>query len=506
MSSYTQEELAAIAAKREAKKASKRSRSLFEDLEPVAPFEPVAPRPSNVPTVAKTKESKPTVTKEPLKDPLGKEPSATGLWFLDFVEEGKPETVEAEGAWIQAMTFANKVQIDLSTRSASRQSYAKCLEDLRNHVQQWKAKTAPSKTDSGKTPGKTPGKTGSMSHPLMLIGEIGCGKTWLLHALANHLHMDIECLQDIFMDPPSSSVLEQLGTKGFSLRPKLWVVEHYDMLTPQWTAALKKTFPAMLKSGPIILTAWPCDKQKPEHSLELSAWTTESKLAFLRTQGFTEKSSKFLLQESGSEFGVSICGALECAKVWGRDLAKRASLEEGEESSAPPINLRLLLEESFTTRWSATRSLALETYDLELSLGIVQEMAVSASSVGKTDIDLLASQLDHLSAMDMAQRRCSDIASWFVHDRVIQQQTLKKAKASMSKFTSGTLVPLPQSLIQLAKKKSSLQMYQDALLKSRHMDTEATEHMRDTRTHADEVEVFMRASGLKWKSPFKKTE
>jgi hypothetical protein len=262
----------------------------------------------------------------------------------------------------------------------------------------------------------------------------------------------------------------------------------------------------MLKSGPIILTAWPSDKQKPEHSLELSAWTTESKLAFLRTQGFTEKSSKFLLQESGSEFGVSICGALECAKVWGTDLAKRASLEEGEESSAPPINLRLLLEESFTTRWSATRSLALETYDLELSLGIVQEMAVSASSVGKTDIDLLASQLDHLSAMDLAQRRCSDIPSWFVHDRVIQQQTLKKAKASMSKFTSGTLVPLPQSLIQLAKKKSSLQMYQDALLKSRHMDTEATEHLRDTRTHADEVEVFMRASGLKWKSPFKKTE
>ncbi len=497
MSSYTEEELANIVAKREAKRAaSKRSRNLFEDcLEPSAIHSSATyhstsaerEKPFATERIARHKPAVPAKPVNVAEAETSKALEAAGSrapWFLDFMGSHKEPEQSLSTEWSQAITFATKVQIDLSTRCSSRQSYSKCLEDLKDHAQKWK----------------------SNQFPLVLIGEIGCGKTWLLTALAAHLQMDIECLQDIFLDPPSSAVLEQLGTRGFSLRPKLWVVEHFDMLTPQWTAALKKTFSAMLKSGPVFLTQWPDSKQKPERSLELSSWTTDSKLAFLRTQGFNEKSSKFLLQESGSEFGVSICGALECAKVWGTDLARRASLLEGEESCSPPINLRLLLEESFTTRWTQTRSLALETYDLELSLGIVQEMAVSAASVGKTDISLLAYQLDHLSSMDLAQRRCSDIASWFVHDRVVQQQTLRKAKSSMSKFTSGTLVPLPQSLLQLAKKKSSLQTYQDAMLKSRHMDTEATEHLRDTRTHSDEVEIFMRASNLKWKSPFKKTE
>jgi len=480
MSSYTEEELAAIAAKREAKRsASKRSRTLFEaalETKGTKEIEDDKVR-DKVRNVGPTKAEQARV--------INPEAVISVPWFMQLVPAQAQDTSNSDkGNWSLAVTFASKVQIDMSTRISGRASYAKCLEDLKSHAQGWKTN----------------------KFPLLLIGEIGCGKTWLLYALASHLDMDVECLQDIFLDPPSSSVLEQLGTRGFSTRPKMWVVEHADMLTPQWTAALKKTFSSMLKSGPVFLTSWPDSKQKPEHALELSSWNTESKLAFLRTQGFSEKSSKFLLQESGSEFGTSICGALECAKVWGSDLVRRASLEEGEESCPPPINLRLLLEESFTTRWTLTRSLALETYDLELSLGLTQEMAVSAASVGKTDMALLASQLDHLSAMDLAQRKCSEIASWFVHDRVVQQQTLRKAKASMSKFTTGTLVPLPQSLIHLSKKKSSLQTYQDALLKSRHMDTEATEHLRDTRTYSDEVEIFMRASGLKWKSPFKKTE
>lgn len=408
-------------------------------------------------------------------------------WFLRelVVEPTEPAEELPLMTWEQAMGFAARAEGVPGPRNAPRPTYLKCLEDLHAYVKNWKQAEA----------------------PLHLIGDVGSGKTSLLKALGKFLKLEVELLHDMFLDPPTQSVLEQLGTCGLAKTHKLWVVEHYDTLSPQWLQALKrKGFAAMMKTGCVVLTSWTSSKQKPSNALELTAWTADTKLKFLKQPciqdflGFplSVQATKFILEEAGE----SLCGSLASAQVWGAALRDKRSRED-DECAPPPVNVRILLEESFTMRWNVPRTLTLEASDIDLSLDLLQELCPSAAAVGRCDIVHTANQLHILSTLDLVSRTCPDACRTVLSQRMLQQSTLKTSTASLSRFTSGTLVPLPQRLISLARTKPSALALDQAVLKSRDMLSESTEHLRDTRRFHEDVQFFTLASGQKWVSAFK---
>jgi tRNA A37 threonylcarbamoyladenosine biosynthesis protein TsaE len=407
-------------------------------------------------------------------------------WFL--CELTQAPVVEPEPlllTWEQAMVFAARVEGMPGPRNAPRPTYLKCLEDLHAYVKNWKKAEA----------------------PLHLFGDVGCGKTSLLKALGRFLKLDVELLHEIFLEPPTQSVLEQLGTCGLTKTYKLWVVEHYDTLSPQWLQALKrKGFAAMMKTGCVVLTSWTSSKQKPSNALELTSWSADSKLRFLKQSciqaflGFSlsVQATKFVLEEAGE----NLCGALASAQVWGSKLADKQARED-DECAPPPVNARILVEESFTMRWNVSRELTLDASDIEISLDLVQELCPSAAAVGRCDIAHTARQLDELSSLDLVSRVCPDACRTVISQRMLQRSTLASSTASLSRFSSGTLIPLPQRLITLSKTKPSAIALDQAVLRSRDMLREGTEHLRDTRRFHEDVQFFALASGQKWVSAFK---
>jgi tRNA A37 threonylcarbamoyladenosine biosynthesis protein TsaE/BMFP domain-containing protein YqiC len=407
-------------------------------------------------------------------------------WFLRELVEPPPSEPEALlMTWEQALTFAARVEGMPGPRNAPRPPYLKCLEDLQTYVKNWKQAEA----------------------PLHLIGDVGSGKTSLLKSLGRFLKLEVELLHDIFLDPPTQSVLEQLGTCGLTRTPKLWVVEHYDTLSPQWLQALKrKGLAAMMKTGCVVLTSWTSSKQKPANALELTAWSADTKLKFLKQPciqthlGFplSVQATKFILEEAGE----SLCGSLASALVWGSTLSDKRARED-DDCAPPPVNVRILVEESFTMRWNVPRTLTLEASDIELSLDLLQELCPSAASVGRCDIAHTARQLHVLSNLDLVSRTCSDVCRTVLSQRMLQRATLEASTSSLSRFSSGTLIPLPQSLVSLSKAKPSALALDQTVLKCRGMLEEGTEHLRDTRRFHEDVQFFSMAAGQKWVSSFK---
>jgi tRNA A37 threonylcarbamoyladenosine biosynthesis protein TsaE len=412
---------------------------------------------------------------------------------MECQQQTKGEEINAEQHsssakldWAQCIAFAGRVDGTPGIRNSQRPSYLKCLQDLCAYVLSW--------------------QKDKRVKPLHLVGEIGCGKSALLSALADHCKLTVQFLQEVFLDPPTHDVLEQLCSQGLDRQSKLWVIEHFDTLTPQWRHALKsKGFSNMLKSGCVIMTSWPSSKQPAPNTLELTPWTTETKIKFLKTlePHLSLKEIAYLLGESGD----CMHGALEGAKMWGTSLGAQvlASMpsEDSEYCPPPPVNIRLLLEESFTDRWSSARSLALDTCDNELSLDLLQELSTGAAFQGRCDISSLAQQLDTLSHLDLASRKCPEVIKAVMCQRLVQKQTLKNSRVSMSKFSSGTLIPLPQSLLNLGRARTSAKSMDDLVLESRDVSQETTEHLRDTCKNLDDVQLFAQASGRKWISPFK---
>jgi tRNA A37 threonylcarbamoyladenosine biosynthesis protein TsaE len=387
--------------------------------------------------------------------------------------------------WEQAMTFAARVEGMPGPRNAPRPTYLKCLEDLHTYVKNWKKAEA----------------------PLHMIGDVGSGKTSLLKALGRFLKLEVELLHDMFLDPPTQAVLEQLGTCGLAKTHKLWVVEHYDTLSPQWLQALKrKGFADMMRTGCVVLTSWTSSKQKPANALELTAWSADTKLKFLKLPciqaylGFpmSVQATKFVLEEAGE----SLCGALASAQVWGAKLSDKQARED-DECAPPPVNVRILLEESFTMRWNVPRTLTLEASDIELSLDLLQELCPSAAAVGRCDIVHTARQLDVLSTLDLVSRVSPEACRTVLGQRMLQRSTLAASTASLSRFSSGTLLPLPQRLVSLARAKPSAVALDQTVLKCRGMIGDTREHLRDTRRFHEDVQFFTLAAGQKWVSAFK---
>jgi hypothetical protein len=431
-----------------------------------------------------------SMSQEPVAHLQEPPPPAHVPWYLLAAQEACKEVqevplVRGEMEWAETIAFASRAEATPGVRNAQRTSYLKCLQDLCAYVLSWQ------KDKSVK--------------PLHLVGEIGCGKTSLLIALAEHCKLEVQLLQEVFLDPPSHDVIEQLGSQGLNRHPKLWVIEHFDTLTPQWRQALKrKGFSNMLRTGCIIMTSWPSSKQPSPNTLDLTPWTTDSKIKFLKTirPHHSVKDIEYLLGESGD----SMYGALECAKLWGSSLSNHVQAcvlkEDSEYIPPPPVNLRLLLEESFTDRWSTARSLALETCDNELSLDLLQELTVGAAFQGRCDISCVAQQLDSLSHFDLATRKCPDLTKTVICQRLIQKQTLLNSRVSMSKFSTGTLIPLPQALLNVGKARTSAKAMDDLVLDARDFGEEV-EQSRDTCKNLDDVQLFALASGRKWVSPFK---
>jgi tRNA A37 threonylcarbamoyladenosine biosynthesis protein TsaE len=380
-------------------------------------------------------------------------------WFLQGLEVKTQESREPEFTWSFLTSFANRVQLQTSPKLVQRSSYSKSLDDLYDLVAQWKTKR----------------------EPIFLFGELGCGKTTMLTALAHTLGMDAEFLQEIFLESPH---LERFPTKSLG-KPKLWIVEHYDLLSAQWIQALKKHgFSTLLKTGPVIVTSWPTSKPKPKLSIELGEWTFDSKLRLLKhiKPDLSLDALKFLLSES-----IYVPTALEASKVWG---SRHFERETSEELAAPSVNLRLLIEESFTDRWDERRKAALESCDLDLTLSLVQEMTVGASVQGRCSIEPLTKHLDTLSALDVSSRCTSEACSEIMSLRLIQCQVLKESKISLAKFSSGFLIPLPQALLIKSKARTKAHV--------------AAKNEWDTRKFSEDTQLFIQASGEKYLSPYPK--
>jgi len=386
-------------------------------------------------------------------------------WFLQGMDIESAPPSEPEFTWPFLTSFASRVQLQTSPKLVQRSSYSKSLDDLYALVTQWK----------------------TTRQPIFLFGELGCGKTTLLCALAHSLGMEAEFLHEIFLDSPSQ--LDHYATKSLG-KPRLWVVEHFDLLSTQWIQALKKHgFSTLLKTGPVIVTSWPTSKPKPKLYIELGEWTFDSKLRLLKhiKPNLSLDALKFLLSES-----IYVPTALEAAKIWG---AKHFEREETEELAAPSVNLRLLLEESFTDRWDERRKAALESCDLDLTLSLVQEMTVGASVQGRCSIESLTTHLDTLSALDVSSRTTSEACTEVMSSRLIQRQLLRESKISLAKFSSGSLIPLPQSLLFKAKARTKSASMHDSVKKNGGVDT---------RKFAEDTQLFIQASGEKYLSPYPK--
>jgi hypothetical protein len=249
----------------------------------------------------------------------------------------------------------------------------------------------------------------------------------------------------------------------------------------------------MLKTGPVILTSWPSSKPKSSlPTIELGEWTFDSKLRLLKhiKPQLSLAALKFLLQES-----IYVPTALEASCVWGNTFLAREDIEEDFE--APSVNLRRLVEESFTCRWNDRRTAALDSCDMELSLGLVQEMTVSAAFQGQCSIHHVAAHLDSLSFMDVSSRCTREICSEILSSRLIQRKILGQSQGSLAKFSSGSLIPLPESLIKISKARTRAVGMHDSVKKSRNDD-------EDTRKFSEETQLFIEASGGKYVTPYPK--
>ena len=124
-------------------------------------------------------------------------------------------------------------------------------------------------------------------------------------------------------------------------------------------------------------------------------------------------------------------------------------------------------------------------------------MTVGASAQGRCEIKGLADHLDSLSFMDLTLRTGGEACKEILSSRLIQAQVLKSSKVSLAKFSSGSLLPIPQALVFMGKKRVKLQANTDLIRKCRLYD-------EDTRTFAEDAQLFIQASKLKYVSPYSK--
>jgi hypothetical protein len=433
-------------------------------------------------------------------------PSIPGCrWFLSFANEFKKEAVEdvhlnddflevyGPKTWKDIYEFSERVTFVNGPRNQFRsQKFSFLLDSLKEYVENWKTQTL----------------------PLMLQGETGTGKTRCLQLLGKFLEFDCIFLHDIFLDAMSREELKErlagLGSRGLNCSKKLWVVEHYDTLSDVQKTLLHGAFPGMMKTGPIVCTSWMTSSQPSARFtyLEFLPWANASKTKFL-TMSWSPDLKPDVLKRILRESGENIASAYALAQLWtsttqgnGNKVHTTQTHEKtediGHEDTAYiPVNLRTLMEESFSDRWCPARSLALEAGEPEITVQLLQEMIPMALVQGRcrNDLQELSRSLDFFSTMDSTVGYNAGAYKAVMEKRLLQNSIKSKATFSLEKFNSGSLLPIPQSFISRSKGTST-----------RNLNRETIQNCRggpaDTRSWSEDIQLFLQASKKPWKSPF----
>jgi hypothetical protein len=427
-------------------------------------------------------------------------------WFLSFAKDFEKEISDAQDClikksqsddflemygpktWDSIYEFSETVSFVNGPRNQFRsQKFSSLLHSLLDYVKNWNLQKL----------------------PLLLHGETGSGKTRCLQLLGNFLGFDCVCLHDIFIDQLSKEEFKErlLGfqSRGLSCNTKLWVIEHYDTLNEQQKNLLHGAFPSMMKTGALVCTSWPSSSQLSARfkHLEFLPWTTTSKKKFLSMDWSPPllKSPAFfhrVLKESGD----NIASAYAFTQLWTSKSAFTKFKEErdpqfDEETSYIPVNLRSLVEESFSGRWCPARSLALEAGESEITVQLLQEMVPMAIMQGrcKNEMHELSKTLDFFSVMDATVGYNAGAYKTVMEKRLIQNTVRQQATFSLEKFNSGSLLPIPQSFLSRSKGTSTQKLNRETISTCRGGPP-------DTRSWGEDIQLFLQASKKQWKSPF----
>lgn len=427
-------------------------------------------------------------------------PSMPGCrWFLSFANEFKkevPEAVQSDDfldvygpkSWHDIYTFSETVTFVNGPRNQFRsQKFSLLLDTLKDYVESWKTQKL----------------------PMMLQGETGSGKTRCLQLLGSYLDLDVIFLHDIFLDAMTREELKErlagLGSRGLNCSKKLWVVEHYDTLSEQQKSLLHGAFPGMMKTGAIVCTSWMSSSQPSARftHLEFLPWTTASKTKFLKMGWSPALLQSKVLKRILRESGENIASAYALAQLWTSRLPKQSTsaeevqVSQEEDTAYIPVNLRTLMEESFSDRWCSSRSLALEAGEPEITVQLLQEMIPMALMQGRcrNDMQELCKSLDFFSTMDSSVGYSAVAYKAVMEKRLLQNSIRGQAASSLEKFNSGSLMPIPQSFVSRSKGISTRNLSRETIQKCRGFP-------QDTRSWKEDIQLFLQASKKPWKSPF----
>jgi hypothetical protein len=208
---------------------------------------------------------------------------------------------------------------------------------------------------------------------------------------------------------------------------------------------------------------------------------------------------KRILRESGE----NIASAYALAQLWTSRLPKQSTSAEEvqvsheEDTAYIPVNLRTLMEESFSDRWCSSRSLALEAGEPEITVQLLQEMIPMALMQGRcrNDMQELCKSLDFFSTMDSSVGYSAVAYKAVMEKRLLQNSIRGQAASSLEKFNSGSLMPIPQSFVSRSKGTSTRNLSRETIQKCRGFP-------QDTRSWSEDIQLFLQASKKPWKSPF----
>jgi hypothetical protein len=243
-------------------------------------------------------------------------------------------------------------------------------------------------------------------------------------------------------------VLQFAGDKGLDTRPRLWVIEHFDMFDRACKALLRPALARLQRSGPVFLTAWPSIDTRTLQAFTQSnalAWTFPARLAFLDRFGpkdfawsdaFADAGGdlgramvqgQFLRSSDGAEPSSALCDSAACTGGCSVCMARRRV----------PSNPRLLVEDTLCPRTSAAKRSMLAESDVDLHAMLLQEMVPLAAP----SLASMVTALDALSLMDAATE-----FSTMVKDAFVGGAVQAVCSTTQMGFGSGSTLPIPKCL------------------------------------------------------------
>jgi len=285
------------------------------------------------------------------------------------------------------------------------------------------------------------------SKPHCLVGGVNTGKTTMLRLLAERHGFEFVPIHEDSVDG-LKEVLQFAGDKGLDTRPRLWVIEHFDVFDRACKALLRPALPRLQRSGPVFLTAWPSVDVRTLQSFVQSnalAWAFPARLAFLDRFGPADFAWTEPFADAGGDLGramlqgqfvrgskapvcsTALCDTKGCAGGCSVCMARRRV----------PSNARLLVEDTLCLRSSASKRSMLAESDVDLHGMLLQEMIPLAAP----SLASMVTALDAMSLMDA----CTDFST-MVKDAFVGGAVQDVCKSTQMGFTSGCSLPIPKCL------------------------------------------------------------